>query len=552
VSDYSIIVAGSSAIILLALAMVINHSALGLRIRSAFDDPVAARLVGIRISAVHAASWTAGGALGGAAGAMLAPLLFLSPDRMLLVLLLAFSAAIVGGFTSLYGTVAGGLIIAFVQQAGATYISVNYSDIILYGFVAVFLMIRPYGLFGNAASEISHTQAEGTSWSPLATLAGKIRARVKLGASVPRVYLDTAKHAVTPILFLAVIPAVYGFGNLTAISLLITYIAILGIAIGISYAGQISMGQIAFMAIGLFTSARIVDGRPGLWWLAILASAGLSLAVAGVLAWPAGRLQGAYFAVLTLAIGLATSELIVKWTSVTGGGNGLTVDVPNFAPATWYFIVAGIATALYVVVIIARNSAFGRTIVAARDNPAGAAALGIRVNLMRSLIFVTTGTLGGIAGSLYAFNVGFASGDSFTLDTSILLFVAAAVAKSMLGSVWGAVLVTLVPIWLSGSSVSNAIYGLALLVVVFLLPGDFSSLDLLRIRGVRQSASFRRPAHRDLGMPEVVTTEEEKWSIKERSLRSARCVWLPRSRPPRAVAAAARVAAVRPGETIPG
>ena len=133
-------------------ALFFRYSAYGTAILAVSQEPTAAAVVGVEVSRVSALTWTIAGFLGAAAGLLLAPLSQLSPGFMTLrALIPAFTAAVVGGITSLPGAFAGGLLIGIVEQLGL----VNLRDLPGSGTTAiavtllVILLVRPTGLLGK-------------------------------------------------------------------------------------------------------------------------------------------------------------------------------------------------------------------------------------------------------------------------------------------------------------------------------------------------------------------------------------------------------------------
>jgi branched-chain amino acid transport system permease protein len=92
-------------------------------------------------------------ALGGLAGILVAPILFVSVGIASVVALKAFAANIIGGFGSIPGAIIGGLLIGIVETLGAAYISVPYKDAYAFIMLIAVLLVRPQGLFGERVAE---------------------------------------------------------------------------------------------------------------------------------------------------------------------------------------------------------------------------------------------------------------------------------------------------------------------------------------------------------------------------------------------------------------
>ena len=140
-------------LVLTALAIVIlvlffRHTAMGLAMRAVHTNPVAAAIVGLRVTRVKAMSFALAGALGGLAGCLVTPITTLSYDVGVLLGLKGFAAAILGGFGSFPGAILGGLALGLLESLSAAYLSSAYKDVIAFVVLLVVLFVRPKGLVG--------------------------------------------------------------------------------------------------------------------------------------------------------------------------------------------------------------------------------------------------------------------------------------------------------------------------------------------------------------------------------------------------------------------
>src|SRR5438132_267448 len=125
---------------------ILFHTTLGKAMRGVQQNRIGAELVGIQLPLIFALTWAVSALLAGAAGFLLAPLVGVSP-AMGWIAIKAFVAAIIGGFTSIPGTIAGGFIVGVVENLAGGYISTAMKDIITYAILIGVLMVKPYGLF---------------------------------------------------------------------------------------------------------------------------------------------------------------------------------------------------------------------------------------------------------------------------------------------------------------------------------------------------------------------------------------------------------------------
>ena len=282
-------------------------------------------------------------------------------------------------------------------------------------------------------------------------------------------------------------------------------IAALGLNLLTGYAGQISIGHAGFVAIGAYTAA-LLQVKAGVPFLLALPAAGLGSAGIGVLlGLPALRLSGPYLAIATLGFVVAVEQVFDKWTTLTGGFQGLKVPRPGIGP-----LVLADDRSLYLLVVVlvgimtwlARNlvhSPVGRAFLALRDSEPAAQAAGVSLTRFKVLAFVLSAFYGGIAGALYGALVGFISPPDFGLTVSIFLVSVIVVGglASVPGTLVGALLLTLFFQRLSGlRDLRSVLYGLGLILVVILAPGGLGRLPFLfRHLAVRARLSLaRRPS----------------------------------------------------------
>ena len=308
------------------------------------------------------------------------------------------------------------------------------------------------------------------------------------------------------------LPFVVSDYRLFQLTMVLVYaIALLGLNVLTGFNGQISLGHGAFYAIGAYTAAIAME-HAGLPYWATIPLAGLVCGVAGFLfGLPALRLEGVYLALATFALGLALPQLLKykhfeEW---TGGVQGLVIlkpDAPFGLPLNadqWlYFFALAIAIVLFAVAYNLLRGRVGRAIVAIRDHPIAAQAMGIDTALFKSLTFGVSALFTGVAGALGAIAVQFVAPDSFGFFLSIIFLVGSVIGgvASIQGAIWGALFIQFVPNVADRISKAApwAIYGLAMLAFVYLMPsGVAGGIALLRAELVaprrgRAEAHLRR------------------------------------------------------------
>ena len=150
VSSHGIGAIGVTLVVLALLYVFFRFTSLGLAMRAAAQNPVSARLVGIRVGWTRALGWGLAAAVGSIAGMMVAPTVYLDPNMMAGILLYAFAAALVGGIDNPWGAVAGGFLVGVLENLVGAYLIGNELKLtVALVLIVGVLVIRPSGLFGR-------------------------------------------------------------------------------------------------------------------------------------------------------------------------------------------------------------------------------------------------------------------------------------------------------------------------------------------------------------------------------------------------------------------
>ena len=152
ISRLNIGIFGMSVAIMALLFAFLNYTKTGLAMRASAENPLAARMVGIRVGNMLTIGWALSAAVGGVAGMLLAPILALQPSMMFGVIIFAFAAAVLGGMNSLPGAIVGGLTLGVAQNLSGTYISPHTGSIdvtVAFLVIVLVLVVKPTGLLGH-------------------------------------------------------------------------------------------------------------------------------------------------------------------------------------------------------------------------------------------------------------------------------------------------------------------------------------------------------------------------------------------------------------------
>uniref|UniRef100_A0A7V3VT48 Branched-chain amino acid ABC transporter permease n=1 Tax=Mesoaciditoga lauensis TaxID=1495039 RepID=A0A7V3VT48_9BACT len=256
-------------------------------------------------------------------------------------------------------------------------------------------------------------------------------------------------------------------------------IAAIGMDVLTTWAGQISIGNAAFFAVGAYTSAILVVNFHVPFLIAFLISGILSALIGVMVGLPALRVSGFYLAVITMAFGIAIQQMIGVF-QITGGYNGIrNIPVPTFwifkagNPIYQYYIVLAIIFLIFTVISRISFSKSGMSLFAIRDSETAAKAFGINLLKYKLAAFASSAALTGFAGSLYASAIGFISPSQFdlTLSLDLLAMVIVGGAGNIMGVMIGAAFFIGLPFLLSGYNISiTIIQGVALILILLFLP----------------------------------------------------------------------------------
>jgi branched-chain amino acid transport system permease protein len=277
---------------------------------------------------------------------------------------------------------------------------------------------------------------------------------------------------------------------------LIYAIALLGLNILTGYNGQVSLGHGAFYAIGAYVAAVLMDKAGLPYWATLPAAGAMCLVVGFLFGLPALRLEGLYLALATFALGVSLPQLL-KYKALehwTGGVQGIVIakpeapfGIPLNADQWLYFFTLAVTVVMFVLGWNLLRGRVGRALVAIRDHPIAAQAMGVNTALFKSLAFGVSAMYTGIAGALGAIAVQFVAPDSFTIFLSILLLVGIVIGgmASISGALYGAIFIQFVPNIADEVSKAApwAIFGIFMILFVYLMPtGVAGAVRLLLAR----------------------------------------------------------------------
>ena len=258
----------------------------------------------------------------------------------------------------------------------------------------------------------------------------------------------------------------------------------------LGYTGQLNLGHSAFYGLGAYVSTLLIVKLGVPFWVAFIAGVAFA-GIAGIfLSLFAVRLRGHYLAIASLGFAVIVHQILLNWISLTQGPLGIYGISPppalviagtvitDFRNLTaFFYLVAGFAFLSYILLRQLVYSPIGETLTAIREDEVSAASLGINGAAWKVFAFGVGSAVAGAAGCFYASFVGTLVPDAFFITEAfnILAMVIVGGMGTLIGPVFGAILLTVLPEVLRGfGDLRLVVYGAALTLVVLFMPGGLA------------------------------------------------------------------------------
>lgn len=419
---------GIAVAITVLLGYVYRRTAFG-RVTSAVAENVrSTAMLGHSPDTIASLNWAIGAALAGLAGTLIAPISLLTPGSLLVMIIPALAAALLGKFTS-FGVTLGAALGIGVLQSWIT----NYSDdtglqsAVPFIIIILVLVVRGRGLpqRDHIYDSLPKVGTGRIRWTPL--LIGTL---VAVGLIV----------WVVPV---ASVPAVAATVGLATICLSVVVIT--------GYAGQLSLAQFVLAGLAGFMAAKFTAHLP--FVPAVVAAVVLAAVVGVLIGLPALRTRGAILGVVTLGMGEVIYEMVLNNTDVNGGLVGIPVNSPDILgwsidpllyPERYAIVCVLILVLLFIVTANLRRGAVGRRLLAVRSNEVAAASLGVSTVESKLYAFAVSAVIAAAGGVMFSFLQSSVISGQFTPLGSINIVVVTVVGG--VGMVGGSLLgATLLP-----------------------------------------------------------------------------------------------------------
>jgi branched-chain amino acid transport system permease protein len=286
---------------------------------------------------------------------------------------------------------------------------------------------------------------------------------------------------------LLLLPLFLGKYSVFLLCLLAIYALVsLGLNLLMGYTGQIAAGHAGFLALGAYFTAIVSESVPWLPCPIILLLAGIFTGIIGFfLGIPILRLKGFYIAMATLAFGVVVSEVILQWSSLTGGDDGFSVPIARIAGFAFdsdfklFYLIIPVTIIMTILAKNLVNGYIGRAFIALRESEVAAQTIGINLAKYKTIAFGISAFYTGVAGGLFAYLITFLSPDAFTTELSMdfIAMIVIGGMGSILGSIIGAVILTGMQQILAGLlDLQVLIFGLSLIIFMIFMPGGISRM----------------------------------------------------------------------------
>ena len=363
-----------------------RYTRLGVAMRAVVDNRELCAVKGLNPNIVTAVSWAIGCSLAGLAAVLIAPGLNLEVNTLSILVVSAYSAAVVGRLQNLPATFVGALALGVGQAMIVAYLPTS-NDLVqnlrpALPFVLLFgaLLVRRELRLPERVK--THSEPE-----PPSARATWLFGAIAVAIAIPVSGMLEDRPA----------DLLIGSKGFVFASLVLSLVLLTGLS------GQVSLMQMSFAGLGAVMLAKLPEAIP---FVVALGIAALVVGiVGGLVALPALRLRGLYLALLTLAFAIMADNLVFGNRALLGGGTTLPVERPNifgfefFSERALFVVLAVVAVVFANLVLAVRRSAFGRMLAAMRDAPNACQTLGMNLTAAKLKVFGLSALMAGAAGA---------------------------------------------------------------------------------------------------------------------------------------------------------
>lgn len=507
-----------SPLLLVALALFLKRTRFGVGIRSAAANTEAARLAGIFASRMSSLAWGLAGAAAAFTAILTLPTRGFTTEQSFgpSLLLMALAAAVIGRMINIPVAAVSGIVLGIGEQ----FVRWNYPtggavELTLFVVILVALLIQ---------KQRGGREEEKGSWAA-------VQAIRPLPDELRTVWVNRNLGHITWFTALGLallLPLVISSSAAVSMTVIFAF-AIVALSLGVvtGLGGQLTLGQFAFAGIGAVVSYQ-VSSRIGWFPLAFLYAGVVAALAALLVGLPALRIRGLMVTATTLAFALAAPPAILSHRWLLGDGvdpgRPIVLGNPLDSSKEYYFVALFVLVIILVLVRNARNTGFGRLLIAIRDNEDNARAFSVSATTVKVQAFMFAGFIAGVGGALYGHTLSFIGDTTFPVTASIDIAKIAVIggismlAGPLIGAFFVIGLPAFVPLGTAGLAATS--FG-QLLIIMYLPRGLVQVVVPLRDRlarllaeraGIDVDAAFARrdgQAEQSVGIPRAVRVVDQ-------------------------------------------
>lgn len=476
-----IMIVGVSA--MAALTWLFRSTRTGRAMTAVVDQPTLLALTGTSPVRIRRRAWVIGTCFAALSGILLAPAVGLDAPVLTLLVVQAFGAAAIGRFSSLPYTYLGGLLIGVLSAVSTKYVaSISWLGGVPSSlpFVVLFivLVVAPRNWLVDFVVNRKAPVRDPRHLPVQAKLVG----------------------AAAAVLLVWRLPDLVG-ARLPVYSAGLAYVLIfLSLALLLRTSGQVSLGQLAFAAVGAVASARLATEAGLPWVLAMVIGALFAVPVGALLAIPAVRRSGLYLALATFGFAVLLERLTFSTSLMFGGTStgSLPAPRPSFAQTdnAYFYVVAGFLGFAILLLSAVHRGRLGRLLRAMSDSPVALNTYGTNVTVVKVIVFCLSAFLAGLGGALLGPVTGSASPGNFDAFSSLMLLVVLviSVGSEVVASFIAAAALFVLPVYITSEQFNNylpVLFGLTAIAVA-MKPADLLAPAWLSRAAVRARGETRR------------------------------------------------------------
>jgi branched-chain amino acid transport system permease protein len=460
---------------LIALVVFLRYTRVGTAMRAMAENRERAALLGIGVGGLSILAWTIAGVLD-TAGAVMARTAGVSLGGGFAALLPPFAAAVFGRFRNVGTTIYAALLIGVAGEAFQFSFRNDQGmfDVLLFVMVAVGLLVQ--------RKQLARAESAEMGWASV----DEPRPVPKELSGVPALRIAKIVLALLAVAFVILFPLVASTGRVVLAGVIVIHaITVLSLVVLTGWAGQVSLGQFALVAVGSVVCGALTAQVGVPFWLAIPLTIAVTAGVALLVGLPALRIKGLFLLVTTFAFAVAVERVLFDrryfgWLLPREGVDRPTLFFIDFENETaMYFLLVVALIATIAVVMNLRRSRIGRLLIAMRESEANVQSFGVSPLRLKLLAFGVSGGIAGFAGALFSAHARGVGTGSFGVDQNVNVFIEAVVGgvTSPVGALLGSAYIQLSQDLLQRNAIAAAFVSTGgPLLILFIAPGGLVDL----------------------------------------------------------------------------